>query len=221
MQRILAVLALALTLSPLPLAAEAPTDPEFTLGQYQAMPLADRTFYIAGLSEMLEAAAAMAPSNDRMPAVAHCTGAYARDSLVAAAEAGSPDIKHKWSEHAPAAEWFFTTMTHVCKSAPAAGTADPRYSLDSFAAMEAEQSMIYVAGLADMLDLAATLAPDNSRLPVLADCTHGFGRDQLLSALEAGGRENASNWTGDAPAAVWFIDTMIYVCQLQLSPLQP
>lgn len=93
-------------------------------------------------------------------------------------------------------------------------------TIASYQAMSVEQRVIYIAGLADMLDMAAAMAPDNSHLPVLAECTDGFGRGQLLSALEAGATETASEWEPDAPAAVWFIDTMIYVCQLQLAPLR-
>ncbi|HKY93822.1 MAG TPA: hypothetical protein VJL84_00900 [Kiloniellales bacterium] len=101
----------------------------------------------------------------------------------------------------------------------AAETGQSKFTIASYEALSVEQRMVYIAGLADMLDLAAALAPDNSRLPVLAECTHGFGRDQLLSALEAGATETSSRWTPDAPAAAWFVDTMIYVCQLQLPPL--
>lgn len=93
-------------------------------------------------------------------------------------------------------------------------------TIASYQAMSVEQRVIYIAGLADMLDMAAALAPDNSHLPVLAECTNGFGRGELLSALEAGATQTASQWTTDAPAAVWFVDTMIYVCQLQLAPLR-
>lgn len=103
----------------------------------------------------------------------------------------------------------------------AAQASDTEFTIDSFVALSVEQRSIYVAALADALDLAAAMAPENSHLPVLAECTHGYGRDALLSALDAGGRETASEWTGDAPAALWFVDTMIYVCQLRLPMLQP
>jgi len=101
-----------------------------------------------------------------------------------------------------------------------ANVGSPEITIDSYAAMSVEQRMIYVAGLADTLDLAAAMAPDNQTLGDLAECTHGFGRDQLVSALEAGAKETASEWTVDAPASIWFVDTMIYVCQLQIPPLQ-
>jgi hypothetical protein len=102
----------------------------------------------------------------------------------------------------------------------AAETAAPERTIASYQAMSVEERRVYLAGLADMLDSAAALAPDNSRLPLLAECTQGFGDDELLSALEAGANETRSEWAPDASAAVWFVDTMIYVCQLQLQPLQ-
>ncbi|HKY93823.1 MAG TPA: hypothetical protein VJL84_00905 [Kiloniellales bacterium] len=107
--------ALALVLLPLPLAAQEPADPEFTLGQYQALSEADRTLYVAGLSDMLDAAAAMAPDNTHLPPIAGCTHGYGRDDLRSAAEEGAAHIKMKWSENAPAASWFVTTMIHVCQ----------------------------------------------------------------------------------------------------------
>jgi hypothetical protein len=103
----------------------------------------------------------------------------------------------------------------------AADTAKAERTIASYQAMSVEERLVYIAGLADMLDRAAALAPANSHLPVLAECTQGFGQDELLSALEAAGNETRSEWSPDASAAVWFVDTMIYVCQLQLQPLRP
>jgi hypothetical protein len=62
------------------------------------------------------------------------------------------------------------------------------------------------------------MAPSNNRLPVIAACTHGFGRDDLISAVEAGAEHIKMKWAETAPAAEWFLTTMIYVCQLQLPP---
>jgi len=115
MPRTHAVLAFALLLPAVPLAAAEPTDPEFTLGQYQAMPQEDRAIYAAGLSDMLDVAALMAPNDARIPPIAHCTNGFGRDELAATAEAGAPHIKYKWAESAPAASWFVTTMIHVCQ----------------------------------------------------------------------------------------------------------
>jgi len=111
--RFVAVLALALL--PLPAAADAPTDPEFNLGQFQAMTPEQRTLYAAGISDMLDAAARIAPNDARIPPIAHCVNGFGRDELVPTAEAGAPHIKYKWSETAPAASWFVTTMIHVCQ----------------------------------------------------------------------------------------------------------
>jgi hypothetical protein len=115
MKRSFAVLTFALSLLPVPLAAQAPADPEFTLGQYQALTIEQRTLYIAGLADMLDAAAAMAPSNNRLPIIAACTHGFGRDDLMSAVEAGAGHIQMKWAETAPAAEWFITTMIYVCQ----------------------------------------------------------------------------------------------------------
>lgn len=115
MKRSLAAVALAVMLSPLPLAAQAPGNPEFTLGQYQALSEEERTLYVAGLSDMLDVAALMAPSNTHLPPIAACTHGFGRDELRAQAEQGAEHIKMKWAETAPAAAWFVTTMIHVCQ----------------------------------------------------------------------------------------------------------
>lgn len=115
MKRSFAAVALALTLSPMPLAAQAPADPEFTLGQYQALTEAERTLYVAGLSDMLDVAALMAPNNTHLPPIAACTRGFGRDELRAQVERGAAHIKMKWAETAPAAAWFVTTMIQVCQ----------------------------------------------------------------------------------------------------------
>jgi hypothetical protein len=114
MQRSFAALALAAVLLPLPLAAQAP-DAELTLGQYQALDEQQRTLYIAGLSDMLDAAAAMAPRHGRLPVIAACTHGFAATELRQAVEAGAPDMQIKWADTAPAAQWFVQTMILVCQ----------------------------------------------------------------------------------------------------------
>ena len=106
--------ALALSLLPLPLAAQM-AEPEFTLGQYQALSESQRTLYVAGLADMLDAAALMAPDNTWLPPIATCTHGFNANDLRAAVETGPKDIMMKWAETVPAAEWFITTMIHVCQ----------------------------------------------------------------------------------------------------------
>lgn len=118
MKRSFAVLGLAaasLFASPPALSAEPVTDPEFTLEQYQALTIAERTLYIAGLADMLDAAAAMAPHDKRLPLIAACTHGFGRDDLISAVEAGASHIQMKWAATAPAAEWFIVTMINVCQ----------------------------------------------------------------------------------------------------------
>ena len=48
----------------------------------------------------------------------------------------------------------------------------------------------------------------------------GYSDDELISAVEAAANETQSEWDPSDSAAVWFVDTMIYVCQLQLPALK-
>ena len=96
----------------------------------------------------------------------------------------------------------------------------PERTIATYQSMGVEDRTVYLAGLADMLGKAAALSPNNSHLPQLAECTQGYSRDELLSAVEAAGNETQTEWDPSDSAAVWFIDTMIYVCQLQLAPLK-
>jgi hypothetical protein len=105
----------ALALQAPPRAAAAADAPEITLGGYQALSEQERTLYVAGLSDMLDAAAVLAPNNTHLPVIATCTHGYTAADLRMAVEAGAEHIKMKWAETAPAAGWFLTTMIHVCQ----------------------------------------------------------------------------------------------------------
>ena len=93
-------------------------------------------------------------------------------------------------------------------------------TIATYQSMSVADRTVFLAGLADMLDKAAALAPNNDHLPLLAECTQGYRDDELLSAVEAAATETRTEWETDDSAAVWFVDTMIYVCQLQLAPLK-
>jgi hypothetical protein len=114
MKRTIALLSLATFGLPLPLAAQSAA-PELTLGQYQALDEQARTLYIAGLADMLDVAAAMAPRNTHLPVIAACTHGFAAADLRQAVEAGAPDIQMKWADTAPMAQWFVQTMILVCQ----------------------------------------------------------------------------------------------------------
>jgi hypothetical protein len=115
MKRSFAALTLALMPALTPLAAVAADAPEITLGAYQALSEQERTLYVAGLSDMLDAAAMMAPDNTHLPPIATCTHGFTAADLRMQVEAGAANIKMKWAETAPAASWFLTTMIHVCQ----------------------------------------------------------------------------------------------------------
>ncbi len=114
MRRLLLALPLVLTLPATAAVADMDGDPEITLGAYQALPEGERTLYIAGLADALDASAAMT-GNQRLTIIATCTHGFDRTTLRETVEAGAPDIKMKWSEDAPAASWFITTMIYVCQ----------------------------------------------------------------------------------------------------------
>lgn len=102
---------------------------------------------------------------------------------------------------------------------PAASLADtheaPELTRAGYFALAPEVRSLYLAGLADGLDLAAAGAK-NARLSAIAACLHGFDGDGLRDAIETA--EPRLEWPDDTPAAGWAVATMIQVCQLQLPP---
>lgn len=103
--------------------------------------------------------------------------------------------------------------------APALADQTPvsKLTLEAYQALPDAERTAYVAGLADALDAAAAMGK-SERLRIIAACTHGFAAETLRETVEAGPPDMAFKWAADAPAANWFIQTMILVCQLQLSP---
>ncbi len=96
-------------------------------------------------------------------------------------------------------------------------TPTSKLSLESYQALDEAGRTLYVAGLADALDAAAAMT-HNQRLTIIAACTHGFAADTLRETVERGDPNMMIKWAADTPAANWFIQTMILVCQLQLPP---
>ena len=105
-------------------------------------------------------------------------------------------------------------------SAPSAGAAEileARHTLETYQALPEAERTAYVAGLSDALNAAAA-ATQNARLAIIAGCTQGFAPDELRQAVETGPADIQIKWAASAPAANWFVQTMILVCQLQLPP---
>ena len=102
---------------------------------------------------------------------------------------------------------------------PAAALADsheaPEFTRAGYFALQPEARSLYLAGLADGLDLAAAGAKSD-RLSAIAACLHGFDGDGLRDAVETA--EPVLTWPDETPAAGWAVATMIQVCQLQLPP---
>lgn len=103
--------------------------------------------------------------------------------------------------------------------APAIADETPasKLTLEAYQALPEAERTAYIAGLADALDVAAAMGK-SERLKIIAACTHGFPAAALREAVEAGPPDMAFKWAADAPAANWFVQTMILVCQLQLQP---
>jgi hypothetical protein len=114
---------------------------------------------------------------------------------------------------AAAALAFATLAPPALAQAPA-----PEHTLETFQALPEAERTAYVAGLADALDLAAAMPGASERLRAVAGCTNGFDAAALRGAVEAGPEGMAVKWDASAPAAGWFVATMILVCQLQLPP---
>jgi hypothetical protein len=113
-------LLLAALFATAPLALAAPSvgadeilEAHHTLESYQALPEAERSAYVAGLSDALNAAAA-STGNRRLTLIAGCTQGFAPDELRRAAEE-HVDIQMRWSASAPASAWFIQTMILVCQ----------------------------------------------------------------------------------------------------------
>lgn len=100
----------------------------------------------------------------------------------------------------------------------AAQTPAPEHTLETYQALPEAERTAYVAGLADALDLAAAMRGASERLGAVAGCIHGFDARALREVAEAGPAGMAIKWDAAAPAASWFVETMILVCQLQLPP---
>jgi len=93
----------------------------------------------------------------------------------------------------------------------------PEFTIERYGALSEGERALYLAGLADALDAAAAMT-GNKRLTIIATCINGFDREALRQAVEAGAVDIEMKWAPDSPAANWFIQTMIMVCQLQLPP---
>ena len=93
----------------------------------------------------------------------------------------------------------------------------PEFTIESYGALPEDERALYLAGLADGLDAAAAMT-GNKRLTIIAACTNGFDRETLRQVVEEGAVDIEMKWAPDSPAASWFIQTMILVCQLQLTP---
>ena len=93
----------------------------------------------------------------------------------------------------------------------------PEFTIESYGALPEGERALYLAGLADGLDAAAAMT-GNKRLTIIAACTNGFDRETLRQVVEEGAVDIEMKWAPDSPAASWFIQTMILVCQLQLPP---
>lgn len=106
----------------------------------------------------------------------------------------------------------------LAAAAPPALAQDPapEHTLETYQALPEAERTAYVAGLADALDLAAAMPGASERLRAVAGCTNGFDAAALRGAVEAGPEGMAVKWDASAPAAGWFVETMILVCQLQL-----
>ena len=103
-----------LALAPPSAGADEILEAHHTLETYQALPEAERTAYVAGLADALNAAAA-ATHNKRLTIIAACTQGFAPDKLRQAVETGPADLQIKWAASPPASAWFIQTMILVCQ----------------------------------------------------------------------------------------------------------